>query len=455
MRLVRSKHAYIWCRLFLLLQMNTIRWNFIIFAVWTHVVTAYGGRVHKTQVPRFDANGATALHVIGDTHGDENYLVRCLLSTELFYLNSTTVEWRADLAEFQNFEVVILGDMIDRGLRSKKVLQLLARLNKAEPFGKHLHVLLGNHEDMTLRYQMQEWVNLEVGHYMVGDWNMTDRKVSLRAKSGTDDYELMEWLRNRKVAYFHEGAILMHGGLSEEILYYYTGMSNMSYSAACAVGSTECAARLVDFFNNEARHFYDEIHDCIQCAKPPTFASKRRSIKNKFRCGHRALDCEKQVETPMFLNPQEGILNFRGYTSIRQGANQEWRCESARNVGEAIGAKVMVLAHTTHMFVVQYCDPQVVPAAFPIIVTDTHRTDCMMQVPPECDFDPTFAFHRYSLNRWRGNVPQSLRMTDVESAQTCLSRVVPDGAGSVLVEVACEPVLKVGSNGMVLLPDVV
>lgn len=34
-----------------------------------------------------DQGSQSTLHIIGDTHGDENYLVRCLLSTELFELS--------------------------------------------------------------------------------------------------------------------------------------------------------------------------------------------------------------------------------------------------------------------------------------------------------------------------------------------------------------------------------
>eukprot|EP00928_Gymnodinium_smaydae_P081118 TRINITY_DN64693_c0_g1_i1.p1 TRINITY_DN64693_c0_g1~~TRINITY_DN64693_c0_g1_i1.p1 ORF type:complete len:449 (-),score=39.33 TRINITY_DN64693_c0_g1_i1:126-1472(-) len=436
------------------LQMGTFTWHVAILVVWTHIWRALGGRTPQDH--RRNNGGRTVLHVIGDTHGDENYLVRCLLSTELFYLSSTTVEWRSDLAKFPKFEVVILGDMIDRGLSSKKVLQLLARLNKQEPFGKHLHVLLGNHEDMTLRYLMKEWVDLGVAHYMVGDWDMNDRKMALRAKLGTEDYKLIEWLRTRDVAYLHEGTIMMHGGLSSEVVNHYIKKEHMPYSAACAVRGAArgagCAASLVDFFNNDAKRFYDEMHECIQCAKPPTFSNKTRSAKNAFKCGHRAYDRAKKVESPAFLDAELGILTYRGYSAIQNGANTVQACKVARNVGLQIGAKDMLLAHTTHPFIVEYCAPKVVPFAFPIFVTDTHRTDCMFQTPPECDFDPTYSFHADVIDSSRGNVPQSLRMTEVESAQTCLSRVVPGEDGSTSVEVTCEPVRMITPEDVELSP---
>ena len=70
--------------------------------------------------------------IIGDIHGCFNALVALL----------GQVEHRADT-------MVFLGDYIDRGPDSKKVVELILQLKKDRP---HVITLLGNHEYMLLNY---------------------------------------------------------------------------------------------------------------------------------------------------------------------------------------------------------------------------------------------------------------------------------------------------------------
>lgn len=70
--------------------------------------------------------------IIGDIHGCFNALVNLLAQ----------VENRADT-------IVFLGDYIDRGPDSKKVVELILQLKEERP---HVITLLGNHEYMLLNY---------------------------------------------------------------------------------------------------------------------------------------------------------------------------------------------------------------------------------------------------------------------------------------------------------------
>lgn len=80
---------------------------------------------------------------IGDIHGDHEGLVALLRETSLVGEDGRWTGGRARL--------VIVGDAVDRGTGSRRVLDLLMRLEgEARASGGEVHVLLGNHEAMWL-----------------------------------------------------------------------------------------------------------------------------------------------------------------------------------------------------------------------------------------------------------------------------------------------------------------
>jgi hypothetical protein len=79
----------------------------------------------------------------GDVHGAYDALTELLTGTGIVDAN---LAWRGGATR-----VVSLGDLIDRGPDSRRVLDLVMRLqNEARAAGGALHVVLGNHEAMNL-----------------------------------------------------------------------------------------------------------------------------------------------------------------------------------------------------------------------------------------------------------------------------------------------------------------
>jgi hypothetical protein len=79
----------------------------------------------------------------GDVHGAYDALIDLLTGMGIV---DASLAWRAGSAQ-----VVSLGDLIDRGPESRRVLDLIMRLqNEARAAGGALHVVLGNHEAMNL-----------------------------------------------------------------------------------------------------------------------------------------------------------------------------------------------------------------------------------------------------------------------------------------------------------------
>ena len=83
--------------------------------------------------------------VVGDVHGDYNHLVRALQAANIIARQpgrADEVNWIAGKAV-----VVFMGDMIDKGTHSLKVLTLVRALRDAAIHqGGQVIVLLGNHE---------------------------------------------------------------------------------------------------------------------------------------------------------------------------------------------------------------------------------------------------------------------------------------------------------------------
>lgn len=86
---------------------------------------------------------AETVVAIGDIHGAYGSLTRLLIANQLV---DEQLHWSAGTTH-----LVSLGDLLDRGPKSKQVMDLLIRLQvEAEAAGGKVHVLLGNHEAMNL-----------------------------------------------------------------------------------------------------------------------------------------------------------------------------------------------------------------------------------------------------------------------------------------------------------------
>jgi Calcineurin-like phosphoesterase len=126
-----------------------------------------------TPDPPFRFDGVERIVVIADVHGAYDPLVGILRETGVV---DDSLHWSAG-----HTHLVALGDFMDRGPDSRKVLELLMRLEgEAAAAGGALHPLLGNHEVMNLSGDLRYVSPPEYAAYS-GAEDATGREASWRA----------------------------------------------------------------------------------------------------------------------------------------------------------------------------------------------------------------------------------------------------------------------------------
>lgn len=95
------------------------------------------------EPPQFTWSGVERIVAVGDVHGDYGQFVSVLKTAGLIGRRDKWTGGRTHLVQ--------LGDVPDRGPDSRKVLDLLMKLEKqAARAGGHVHALIGNHEAMNM-----------------------------------------------------------------------------------------------------------------------------------------------------------------------------------------------------------------------------------------------------------------------------------------------------------------
>ena len=88
-------------------------------------------------------NDVDSLFVVGDVHGQYEQLINLLQKSKIINSETTWIAGKANL--------VFLGDLFDRGNDVTKVLWFIYKLEQeAEEKGGKVHLVLGNHEIMTI-----------------------------------------------------------------------------------------------------------------------------------------------------------------------------------------------------------------------------------------------------------------------------------------------------------------
>jgi hypothetical protein len=174
----------------------------------------------------------------GDVHGAYDDLVQILQESGVVDSNADWIGGKTNL--------VSLGDLIDRGRDSRKVVELLMKLERqAEAVGGAVHVVLGNHEVMVMigdwRYvsapEFAAFADNETGaereallnEFRESQTEKSEEEVRLsfekRFPSGflglqrayAPDGELGKWLLERPLVLRVNDSLYMHGGISSEI----------------------------------------------------------------------------------------------------------------------------------------------------------------------------------------------------------------------------------------------
>ena len=101
------------------------------------------GTLVQAAADEYRFSDAERIVAISDVHGAYDAMVRTLTSAGVI---DDTQSWAAATTH-----LVITGDLLDRGPDSRKVMDLVMRLEEeALQHGGRVHQLLGNHEVMNL-----------------------------------------------------------------------------------------------------------------------------------------------------------------------------------------------------------------------------------------------------------------------------------------------------------------
>jgi len=115
----------------------------IIFSIWTLLVGSYRF-LPAAEIPCV-WTGVERIVAVGDLHGDYDNFVLILKNPKVG-LDDDNLHWSGGKTH-----LVQTGDILDRGDKAKEILDLLMRLEgEAEAAGGKVHILLGNHEELTI-----------------------------------------------------------------------------------------------------------------------------------------------------------------------------------------------------------------------------------------------------------------------------------------------------------------
>jgi hypothetical protein len=143
---------------------------------------------------------------IGDLHGDYECLIKILQRTGLISVQDS--RWTGG-----NTTLIQLGDILDRGNESAKILRLLAKLQiEAKEASGEIVILMGNHE----------WMNLRGDYRYAGekeDFSPQTRCEALEETGGEFGVFIRSFPVVVKVDYGQgRGILFVHGGLESKFL---------------------------------------------------------------------------------------------------------------------------------------------------------------------------------------------------------------------------------------------
>ena len=196
----------------------------------------------NAEANNWRVDGAERVVAISDIHGAYDAMVATLqnvgvLDSELAWAGGKT-------------HLVIVGDILDRGPRSRDAMDLLMRMEgEAEAAGGYVHVLIGNHESMNLigdlRYvskeeyaafageeteeQRSRWLRAYMRRFpMPRNYSELEDKFEEAFPPGyfalreafSPDGKYGKWLLSKPIIVVINGTAFVHGGLSPVVTEY-------------------------------------------------------------------------------------------------------------------------------------------------------------------------------------------------------------------------------------------
>lgn len=217
-------------------MLRYIKSSFLLFIVFTLILIPL--RIIAAERP-YDIKTNAKVVVFGDVHGAYDELVSLLTETGMI---DSSLNWAG-----RDSHLVSLGDLIDRGPRSRDVLELMIKLQEQAPqAGGEVHVLLGNHELMAMtgdrRYVTQadyaafardetdtERDNLRLeylsDHSSENDTNIDEEFNKLYPpgfvaldKAFRPEGYIGKWLLDQHIVLEINNTVFVHGGIPSEIV---------------------------------------------------------------------------------------------------------------------------------------------------------------------------------------------------------------------------------------------
>lgn len=175
---------------------------------------------------------AAQLLVLADTHG-EYEIVHAFLRRQ--GVIDAKMKWA-----FGTGQLVVTGDMFDRGAHQLEILWLFYKLEaEAKKAGGALHILLGNHEAMVLRGDLRY---------------LHPRYPEAATILGAPDYAALfaaesvlgDWLRSRPAVLKLGDLLLLHGGISPAVVDAKLGVADLNDGIRTALGVPASATGTLD-----------------------------------------------------------------------------------------------------------------------------------------------------------------------------------------------------------------
>ena len=144
------------------------------------------------------------VYVVADTHGEYQILAAMLMKHGVI---DAALRWN-----FGNGQLVVLGDVFDRGAHQTEILWLLYELEaQARKQGGALHFVLGNHELMVMGGDLR---------YLNPKYRTTAAVLGVASYTQLFGPEsvLGQWLRTRAAVLKLNDLLFLHGGISPRLV---------------------------------------------------------------------------------------------------------------------------------------------------------------------------------------------------------------------------------------------
>lgn len=249
-------------------------------------------KLEATRYKKIDS-----IYVVGDVHGRYDQMKNLLINSKVI---DNDLNWTAGKAH-----IAFLGDVFDRGDDVIKVLWFIHDLEeKAALSGGKVHLVLGNHEIMTmtkdLRYVSRKEKNIALG-----------LKVNYDELFHPMDSYLGSWLRSKVSLLKIDQVVMAHGGILD-------------------IGPLS-----LEEFNNKANYYMQD----------PMYLEMMRKTPDSSK-----YDPEKWIEMKSFFYVEDAPYWYRGYVLYDTLGPQ------LNSMLKKHYAKIHVVAHTTRKTITQKYD---------------------------------------------------------------------------------------------------